>query len=156
MRRLVFGAAWMRSTMLALVFVLGGAFAADAQQPRHPAGDWSTQGGWATVRIAPCANNVERLCGNIVALRRPNDRNGQPLRDNENPDPAPRARPLVGLPFIWDFRSSGRRWTGGHIYDPDSGRTYGSNMRVRPDGNLEVNGCVLFICQAQVWTRASP
>lgn len=118
-------------------------------------GDWRTQGGWATVRIAPCASDTNRMCGTIVALRRASNADGQPLRDAENPNPSLRSRPLVGLPFLSGFRAARNgRWVGGHIYDPDSGRTYDSNMHVRGDGALEVNGCVLFICRAQIWTRA--
>lgn len=140
-----------------LALMLFGASPAFAQGARNEVlGDWRTQGGWATIRIAACASEPVRLCGTIIALRRPNGPDGQPLRDSENPNPALRSRPLVGLPFLIGFRERGGRWIGGHIYDPDSGRTYDSNMRLRPDGSLEVNGCVLFFCQAQVWSRATP
>jgi uncharacterized protein (DUF2147 family) len=63
-------------------------------------------------------------------------------------------KPLMGMTFIRDFRRvDAGRWTGGKIYDPDSGKTYDSKMQIAPDGTLKLAGCVLFICQAQTWKR---
>lgn len=95
------------------------------------------------------------MCGTIVWLRRANDKAGNHLRDSSNPDAALRGRPLVGLPFLLNFKPTGRpeRWTGGTIYDPDSGKSYSSKMEVAANGTLTVDGCVLFICRAQTWTR---
>lgn len=146
----------MKTAVLIATLAFGlQAAPATAQDSAGIMGEWRTAGGWATVRISRCVRQTERICGNIVALRRANDANGRPLLDRSNPDAALRSRPLVGLPFITGFRPAGNnRWTGGRIYDPDSGRTYGSNMQLQADGTLKVNGCVLVICQAQTWTRA--
>jgi uncharacterized protein (DUF2147 family) len=116
-------------------------------------GDWMVGSG-TRVRIAPCAARPERMCGLIAWLKNPNDKAGQPLRDSQNPDPKLRGRPIVGIAFIRDFRRAGPgHWTGGKIYDPNSGKTYDSKVRINGDGTLKVEGCVLVICQAQTWRR---
>ena len=51
--------------------------------------------------------------------------------------------------------ASGGRWTGGSIYDPQSGKTYDSKLSLNPDGTLKVEGCISIICQAQTWKPAS-
>jgi uncharacterized protein (DUF2147 family) len=57
--------------------------------------------------------------------------------------------------MIWGFRPAAPgHWTGGKIYDPQTGKTYDSKLTVTGDGNLKVEGCILMICQAQTWKRS--
>lgn len=129
---------------------------ATAQPAPTAQGDWVTEGGWATVRIAPCPGETARLCGRIVALKEPTDGKGRPKRDTANVDPSLRGRLLVGMPFITGFKPAGSgRWSGGKIYNPGDGKTYSSRMALSPNGSLKVHGCVLVICQGQTWTRAA-
>lgn len=144
--------------LAAIVFAAAAAsLAAGAAQAADPAeGVWLVQDQDAKVRIAPCPGAAARLCGEIVWLRAPTGADGQPKRDAKNPDAALRSRPLVGLTMIRDFRPvAPGRWEGGKIYDPKSGKTYASKLRVAPDGALKVDGCVLMICKTQTWTRAA-
>jgi uncharacterized protein (DUF2147 family) len=136
----------------ALALTAGQAMAADPAE-----GDWLVQGGQAKVRIARCPADAQRLCGDIVWLQAPRETTGAPKRDVHNPDPALRARPLLGLQLIRDFRPAGDgRWTGGKIYDPKSGRTYDSKLRIAGDGTLKLDGCISVLCQTQTWTRTGP
>lgn len=147
----------MNSTgwLAAVVLVAGPLAGAAAAQPASIQGDWVTEGGWATVRIAPCQSQASRLCGRIVSLKQPNDKTGRPKRDTANMDPKLRDRTVVGMPFITGFKPGGSgRWTGGKIYNPGDGKTYASRLALNPNGTLRVNGCVLVICQGQTWTRA--
>ncbi|MGZ6039897.1 MAG: DUF2147 domain-containing protein [Phenylobacterium sp.] len=122
--------------------------------PASALGDWLTEGGGGKVRIAACPDQAQRLCGALVWLKQPNGPDGAPIRDTANPDAALRARPLLGIGMIRDFRGDGPgHWTDGRIYDPNSGRTYRSRMRLNPDGALKVDGCVLVVCVGQTWTR---
>lgn len=117
-------------------------------------GEWLAGGGSAKVKIAPCAGAPDRMCGLISWLKTPRSPAGEPARDTANPDPKLRGRPILGMPMIRDFKRAGEgRWTGGKIYDPNSGRTYDSKIRMNPDGTLKVEGCVLMVCQAQTWRR---
>jgi uncharacterized protein (DUF2147 family) len=141
----------MKSIALAWagIWLCGGS--AVAASPDAVSGDWAV-GRTNVVRIGPCSGAPARLCGIIVATA--NGKDGRPLRDSENPDPALRNRPLVGLPLIFGFRAAGDgRWTGGKIYDPDDGKTYDAKLAPGPDGTLQVSGCVLFLCKAQTWRR---
>ncbi len=65
---------------------------------------------------------------------------GTPRRDDNNPDPALRDRPLVGLELLSGFRYTGKRWEG-KIYDPASGNTYSSRME-RDGQRLKMRGYV--------------
>lgn len=118
-------------------------------------GDWMTQSGSAKVRVAPCAGG--KLCGTVVWMKTPLDKTtGKPQLDVNNPDPALRTRPIVGLQLIKDFKSGpDGKWAGGSIYDPESGKTYASKLGLNPDGTLKVEGCISIICQAQTWRLAN-
>jgi uncharacterized protein (DUF2147 family) len=145
----------LRTWALAGVCLAFTAVAPALGAPPDPvAGDWMTPGGSAKVHIAGCPANPAQLCGNMVWLKQGLDAAGKPALDRANPDAALRTRPLVGMPFITGFtREAPGRWSGGRIYDPDSGKTYRSKMRINDDGTLKLEGCVLIICQAQTWRR---
>lgn len=142
----------MKTALVALAFA-AAATAAHAADPVE--GQWLVEGGSAKVRIAPCAGDKGRMCGTIVWLKAPNGPDGRPLRDANNPDAAQRAKPLVGLAMIRDFKPAGPgKWAGGRIYDPGAGKTYASKMAINRDGTLKVEGCVAVVCRAQTWRRA--
>ena len=117
-------------------------------------GEWTTAGDKARVRIEPCAASPQELCGTITWSYRPADAPPGPLVDVNNDDPALRSRPIVGLPLLQGFKPDGAdAWSGGTIYDPEGGKTYKSKLRLKDQDTLEVDGCVLFFCQSQTWTR---
>ena len=63
------------------------------------------------------------------------DKEGNLLVDKHNPDPKLRNRPLVGVEFLIGFKYVGNGWfTGGQIYDLDSGSTYSARIQL-PDKN---------------------
>ena len=123
--------------------------ASAAQAAPNVVGDWVIQDRSAIVTIAPCERSV---CGRIAKalIHKPN----YPQTDIHNPDPALRKKPLIGLQIIWGFIAKADRWDQGSIYDPESGKTYRSLLRLNTDGSLKVSGCILFFCQSQRWTRA--
>jgi uncharacterized protein (DUF2147 family) len=136
------------AALIATLFAAGAAQAADPVM-----GDWMTSTGSGKVRIAPCG---DKLCGTIVWLKKPLDAKGQPQKDEANPDPKLRDRPVVGLTLIKDFRKATQgKWVDGKIYDPQTGKTYASKLSPNPDGTLKVEGCISVICQAQTWKRAN-
>lgn len=65
---------------------------------------------------------------------------GAPRRDDNNPDPALRERPVVGMELLAEYRYTGKRWEG-KIYDPASGNTYASRME-RDGKRLKMRGYV--------------
>ena len=106
-------------------------------------GDWITADRSAVVRIAPCGGS---LCGRIVRVLT----SGAPTTDAHNPDRTLRGRPLVGLTVLSGFTPAG---AGGRAYDPKSGNSYRTTLRLNADGSLRVTGCVLVVCRSQTWTR---
>jgi uncharacterized protein (DUF2147 family) len=146
----------MKLMHLAAVAAAFTALASTAQAADPVEGTWMVQGGAAKVRVAPCSGDKAKMCGVIAWMKAPNDKSGQPQKDVNNPDGALRGRPIVGLTMIRDFKPAGAgKWTGGKIYDPSSGKTYGSKMSANPDGSLKVEGCIAVVCQAQTWKRSS-
>jgi uncharacterized protein (DUF2147 family) len=92
-------------------------------------GTWNNDDGRAKIEIFNCGG---RYCGKIIWLGQPNyppddklGMGGKPRVDRENPDPALRSRPILGLQIMegFIFRGDGV-WEKGHIYDPESGKTY--------------------------------
>lgn len=137
----------MRHLILAAGLLLAAASPALAADPVQ--GEWLTQDGTGKVRIAPCTARPERMCGAIFWLKNPADAKAT---DANNPNPALKTRLILGLPVIRDFKNAAPgRWTGGTIYDPNTGKTYDSKISVNGNGTLKVEGCVLMICQAQTW-----
>lgn len=118
------------------------------------AGLWMTQGAAAIVELAPC-DSTPGLCGTIRWLWDPVDEKGRPRVDAQNADTTLRARPLVGLSILSGLTpTAGGGWTG-RIYNPEDGQTYRATLRRGGTDILLIEGCVLFICQKQVWRSAA-
>ena len=133
--------------LIALLMSLAGSASAQAS----PMGDWFTAGASAVVKVSPCASGEGTLCGRVVWLWDPST-----ATDTRNPDPALRARPLVGLDMLSGFRPGAPgEWTGGRIYNPEDGNTYSATLKLRDATTMEVRGCVLFVCRSQLWRRTS-
>ncbi|WP_395714900.1 DUF2147 domain-containing protein [Reyranella sp.] len=62
---------------------------------------------------------------------------------------------MIGLPILSGLApTAGGVWSG-RIYNPEDGKTYSATLRRTAPDTLFVEGCVLFICQKQVWRKAS-
>lgn len=120
--------------------------------PAGPVGTWLSADGGTKVRITECGG---KLCGAVVWLNQPNDPStGKPKIDAHNPDPAKRARPLLGLQVVHGLTPAGPDKWSGLIYNADDGYTYKAHLQVRGDNAAHVEGCVLSIlCKGQTWTR---
>jgi uncharacterized protein (DUF2147 family) len=142
--------------MLVAAPVAAGAVAFAAASTPH--GVWQTQNGKARIRLHDCG---VALCGRIVWMQTPTRPDGTPKRDSNNPDPAKRGRPVVGLRILSGLtrdRSNPRLWTGGRVYSPQSGRTYGLQIELLDGGRLEVRGYlgVPSLGGSQIWTWVKP
>jgi len=86
----------------------------------------------------------------------PNASPERPDTDEKNPDPALRDRPLVGLNLFAGFKYDGDgRWSGGTIYDPNSGKTYRCIVTWIDHDTLKVRGYVgvPILGRTETWTR---
>jgi len=126
-----------------------------------PEGRWITTDNQATVEITLVDH---RLVGRIVALTEPlypsdDPDAGKVKFDRENPEPARRARPILGLPVLEGLvLGDNGRWEGGTVYDPEIGRTYSCKLRVTEKGTLDIRGYwgISLFGRTEVWTRAGP
>lgn len=123
--------------------LLAGSACAAAEPPRDLQGEWWTPGFNARVRIEACGEDA--VCGRIVWLW------------NDKPEGIVDKSPLLGKPVIERMRAGEPgHWSGGRLYNPEDGRDYKGTLQLRSPSTLVVSGCVLFICQTQVWRRADP
>jgi len=145
---------------LFLCLGLGVAASAAADGPDGVLGQWLTKDGKARVEIVKDGDVYD---GKIVWLKEPQypaddpkGMAGQTKIDRENPDPAQRTRPIVGLLLVQGFKYAGDNvWNDGSIYDPESGKTYSCKMTLMMDGRLRVRGYVgiSLFGRTEIWTR---
>lgn len=135
------------TVLLGLTIPIGFAGAASAD----PKGMWLTEGGKSHVKIEPCG---DKLCGEIVWLKEPNDEKGAAKVDINNENESLRSRPIMGLNLLANFVDKGAgKWESGKIYNPEDGKTYNSKLEEADPKTLKVSGCVFIFCKTQVWTR---
>jgi uncharacterized protein (DUF2147 family) len=133
---------------LALVLSVGAARAQD----QDILGLWSTDQGKGRVEITKCAAPKQGLCGKIVWLKEPNDKDGKPQTDRGNKNASLRNRPILGLALFEGWRQAGRQKWEGSVYDPEDGQSYDVDITLAGD-KLTLKGCIAFICDSDTWTR---
>jgi uncharacterized protein (DUF2147 family) len=115
-------------------------------------GTWRTADGDAKIEMYACG---DALCGRIAWMENPEE-NGRPRADVNNPSPALRERPILGLEILHGFHEdSPGVWSGGKVYDPKTGNEYRGKIRLQEDGTLRLRGYVgapLF-GRSETWTR---
>lgn len=136
----------------------GQALAQTAGVTSPAAGTWLTEDGDARIAIAECEDGKKELCGTIVGLKQPHDpKTGKPPTDKNNPDVAKRSQPIVGVQIVRGMKPSGKpgQWKG-EVYNPNDGRIYSANLIMKRTDEIRLEGCMLFICSGETWTRADP
>jgi uncharacterized protein (DUF2147 family) len=118
----------------------------------EPYGTWAMSSGKVIVKVSDCGGS---LCGVIVGLKEPISKiDGKPKVDRENPDPAKRKRPVIGLSILIGMKPDGNNKWSGAIYNPDDGKTYSASVRLDGD-TMKVKGCVAAIfCKTNNFVRA--
>ncbi len=132
-----------------LLLMLGSPSALASAAP----GTWAMKNGKVTVKVRDCGSG---LCGTIVALKEPISKvDGKPKVDRENPNPALRKRPLIGLSILVGMKSAGENTWKGAIYNPDDGKTYTGTVKLS-GGVMKVQGCVLkVLCKTNTFVRVN-
>ena len=94
------------------------------------------------------------LCAEIVQLLVEESVDPKSILDSKNMDPELQSRPLIGINILEGFYgefNSKNILKGGRIYNPRDGKSYKSKLHRLDNGNLRVEGCVLFICDGDEW-----
>ena len=95
----------------------------------------------------------DHYCGKIVWLKEPNDEQGNPRIDRNNPDPQKRTQPLLGIDVLTGFKFDGNAWKGGKIYSFNRGKYYNAQIKLR-DQKLYITVSVLFFSKTYTWIKA--
>ena len=119
------------------IILTGLLFIAGSAQAAVPvSGRWFTDNKDSIIEIGQCGAAV---CGKIVKIIAPT-KDGKPAVDSNNPNPALRSRPILGLTLLSGFKDDGSSWRG-QIYDPRAGKSYKSFLAKLPNGTLQVKAC---------------
>lgn len=89
----------------------------------------------------------------IVWLAESKDKNGQPLLDVKNPNPALRKNLLVGTVIIYGLQFENGLYKNGKIYAPRRGMIVNGSVRFLSDNKLEITGKKGLMSNSQTWTR---
>jgi uncharacterized protein (DUF2147 family) len=137
----------LRSLLVLGMLVLLVVPCASAQESGSDAltGVWVTEEGDVRIKVS---REGDTYTGVIVWLKEPvypegHVHEGKPKFDRFNPDSSKRSRPLMGLSVLESFTyTGGGVWSGGRIYDADSGNTYRARITLRGDDQLELRGYI--------------
>lgn len=113
-------------------------------------GRWRTSAQDGVVVMERCGSAVCGRLHDAAPLRAdPNQ------RDVRNRDAALRARPLKNLKVLDRFSGGPKTWSGGPLYDPDTGQGAGrGTLTLVDDDTLAVKGCIApLLCRTQTWKR---
>ena len=134
----------------ALIFLLAIALAALADDDKQSRilGNWLSESRDGIIQISlGMGGNYE---GRIVGGAHPG------RLDEKNPDTTQRNKPLRGEIILRNLHYDGDgKWSGGTIYEPDSGRTYKCLVELVAPDSLKLRGFIGFslIGKSQVWAR---
>ena len=138
---------------LVLVLAATGLTMAQSVEGDLILGVWESGSGKARVKIDKLG---EKYFGRIVWLREPNNEEGKPKVDKNNPDEKLRNTPLLGYRMLKDFVYTGEKnWEEGTIYDPENGSTYSCEITMTDENTLDVRGFIglSVFGRTDVWKR---
>lgn len=125
-----------------------------AAAPDAIVGTWLTDDGASKVEIAAvkAADGSSVYQGKVAWLKEPL-RDGQPLRDANNADPALRGRPILGLVVLSGFKAVDGGYGGGTVYSPRAGKAYPAELAIGADGRLQLKVKAGLLTKTEYWTR---
>jgi len=133
---------------LALCVTTSGAalaISAVTAQAAEPTGVWLTADQSARIRVERCPDGFwgsidwEKVAGT----------------DTKNPDPSKRGRPLLGTPILLSMKPSAANKWDGKVYNPKEGNYWDISIILEDPNRLKLQGCMLFFCGGETWTRVA-
>jgi uncharacterized protein (DUF2147 family) len=146
----------MKKLLMITFLALTSLVAATSQvtDPDKLLGTWIVEDGSARVKIEKIGN---KYFGKTVWMKEPNDENGKPKVDVNNPDASLRNQPRIGLRIMKDFEHEGKGiFKNGNIYDPKKGKTYCGKITMKDDDHLDLRGSICgfgMLGRTSSWTR---
>lgn len=139
--------------VLLLCLIISGAFAQEAQKI---AGIWWNEEKTSKIEVK---DEGGQFVGTIIYIIPEKYVNGEPEKDNMNPDAKLRSRSRLGISILsgLKYNSSEKQWLDGRIYDPKNGKTYDCYAWFEKDSNLlYIKGYVAgikWLGRSTTWTR---
>ena len=130
---------------LIILFLLGVyAIAGIAQEADKIVGIWWNDEKTSKIEVKKVDG---KYIGTIVYMIPEKYENGEPPKDDENPDESLRERSIVGLQILegFEYNAKDKEWKDGTIYDPKSGKTYDCYGWMESDDLLKLKGFVAGI-----------
>jgi len=144
----------MKSIFLSLL--LCAALMVNAQRKASDIiGKYLSESGKAKIEVIDIGG---KYYGKIFWLREPNNQDGTPKVDKNNPDQSKRKNHLIGLLLLKSMEFDGKStWHNGTIYDPENGKDYSCKITIDDKSNLDIRGFigVSLIGRTTKWKRVT-
>jgi uncharacterized protein (DUF2147 family) len=134
---------------LAVMAICLTPFFARATGPDDILGVWFGENNEAKVQIYKSGNVYY---GKIIWLKEPLDKYGKPKRDINNPNPANRNDPAIGIMVLKNMKFENDRWKG-RIYGPKRGKEADCTLRLKDKDTLTGTVHYGFLSGSQTWKR---
>lgn len=143
----------MKKLIAIIGLLLGSSNMASASGADDIVGIWLSASGEGKIQIY---KEGDRYFGKLYWMKEPNGPKGNPKLDSNNPDPALRNKPLLGLVILKNFRYDDGEWSGGLIYDPKNGKEYKSYIKLKDPQTLSLRGYIgiSLLGRTELWKRA--
>ena len=144
----------MKKVLALVVFFITSFAAVFGQNPDIVKGVWVSDGKDAKVEIYKAG---DKYFGRIVWTKNMYEADGKTLKkDTKNSNKKLQDRTILNLVVLSGLTYSNGEWSGGEIYDPKSGKTYKSRVKVKGN-SLEVRGFIgaPMFGRTTRWTRVS-
>ena len=133
-------------TLLAIV-------AESARSQDQISGFWMAQEGKTIVEISRVDPVYQE--GTIVWLESPNNRKGEPLTDQMNPDKQLRDQTILGLTMLKDLVYKNGQWFG-KLYAPKRGKTLDVALSLPKPDELQLDVSFRGFRKTQTWVKTTP
>lgn len=139
--------------ILVIVLCIAFSISAFAQQADKITGNWLNDARDAKVEIYKSGN---KYFGKITWTKEMYASDGTLKKDTKNPNESLRSRTVANMVILSNFSFEEGEWIGGEVYDPKSGKTYKSKMKLNGT-SLEIRGYVgsPMFGKTTTWTRVS-
>jgi uncharacterized protein (DUF2147 family) len=143
--------------LIILFFLAVYALAGYAQEADKIVGIWWNDEKTTKIQVE---KKDGKYIGTIVYMIPEKYKNGQPPKDDNNPDQALQSRSLIGLQILngFVFNAKNNEWNTGTIYDPKSGNTYDCYAWLENNDLLKLKGFVAgirWLGKSSEWYRTT-
>lgn len=143
--------------LVVMLFLGFYALASVAQEADKIVGIWWNDEKTTKIEVKKEAG---KYIGTIVYMIPEKYENGQPPKDDKNPDEKLQSRSLIGLQILdgFVFDAKKKEWKEGTIYDPKSGNTYDCYAWLENDELLKLKGFIAgirWLGRSSEWYRTS-